>query len=682
MYENIFGDNMTTEELLKKGYFPKELPPCFFTDLLGEKFNALSADLVSHENARQTVFVNSANAQPNLTRAQINEEKLRLKQVFKNRLNYSECGQFSIPKPGLARNIIKIPNPLHQGKLADTIAKNYIDILKLFEKSNLSTTKPELETETSEGKRSVKHDSFGSFKELCIVNSFKYSIQLKTDIANYYPSIYTHSIPWVTFGGKGKYKKNRALHRIDSSKVSVIYGDDIDYGFMWCQNQQTMGIPIGPDTSFIAAEIIACHIDELFEKKLKKKKIDFIGYRYYDDFSLYFNSELDAQIALTELKTTLNEFELKINYDKTIISKTHNELESDWALAIKSFYFRPSERDQKEDIWNFFSIVFKFSVIYPNDSVLRLAINKFNFVRIEKHNWDFFESLVFRLGLTDSGVLQKIAKLLISYKNLVNKPKLKSFCFEIIRRHSEKKHDYELTWALWILNEFNIQPTKKVFEVVFESRSNCACIIALELLDKNSQIKSFDHSTLINDLTTENLNNRHWLLVYEAVSRGWVSGVLPSVVTDHFYFDLLKSKDVHFYDSSRALEPLKAEQTNLKKIDRKIRQISDYIKKHKVTEGLVESEIQKLASDLRLTAFEQVITRKEVQEKLVKSDLKIKELIQSTYSIQSDMKNFDKRRPYYVIGKRLEELGVLTSKEIEAEDREDKSLLFDQKYED
>ena len=130
---------------------------------------------------------------------------------------------------------------------------------------------------------------------------------------------------------------------------------------MWSQNQQTMGIPIGPDTSFTAAEIIACHIDELFEKKLKKKRIDFVGYRYYDDFSLYFNSELAAQIALTELKSILSEFELRINDDKTTISRTHNKLESDWALAIKSFYFRPSENDQKEDIWNFFSIAFKFS---------------------------------------------------------------------------------------------------------------------------------------------------------------------------------------------------------------------------------------------------------------------------------------------------------------------------------
>lgn len=451
---------------------------------------------------------------------------------------------------------------------------------------------------------------------------------------------------------------------------------------MWCQNQQTMGIPVGPDTSFIAAEIIACHIDELFEKKLKKKKIDFVGFRYYDDYSLYFNSELDAQIALTELKTILSEFELRINDEKTKINRTHNELESDWALAIKSFYFRPSENDQKEDIWNFFSIAFKFADKYPNESVLRLAINKFNFVRIEKHNWEFFESLVFRLGLTDTGILQKIAKLLISYKSLVNKPKLKDFCIELIRRHAEKKYDYELTWALWLLNDFKIQPTKEIFEIVIKSKCCFACIIALDLLDKNGRIKVFDHSSLIDDLTTENLNTRNWLLVYETVYKGWIPAVSSSVVTDHFYFDLIKSKNIHFYDSSRSLEPLKTERSNLKKIDRKINQLSDYIIKHKVTEGAVESEIQKLASSLNLTSFEQMTTRKKVQDKLVKSDLKIKELIQNVSSIQSVMKKFDKRKPYYVIGKRLEELSILISKEIEAETREDKALLYDEKYEE
>lgn len=671
---------MTTEELLSKGYFPKELPPCFFSDLLGKNFNSISTDLVANETTSLNTFTNTANSIPNLTLNQKKEKKLKLKQIFKNRLKYSECAEYSIPKPGLARNIIKIPNPLHQGKLAETISNNYSDIEELFKKSNFSTTKPKYETEITQYKRSVKHDNFGLFKELCIINSFKYSIQLKTDIAKFYPSIYTHSIPWVTFGGKEKYKKNRAMHKTDSLKINVIYGDDIDDRFMWSQNQQTMGIPVGPDTSFIAAEIIACHIDVLFEKKLKKKKIDFVGYRYYDDFSMYFNTELDAQIALSELKSILSEFELRINDSKTIINKTHNELESDWSLAIKSFYFRPSENDQKEDLWNFFSIAFKYSEQYPNDSVLRLAINKFNFVRIEKHNWDFFESLVFRLALTDTGVLQKLAKLLISYKELVNKKKLKSFCFELILRHAEEKHDYEMTWALWLLNDFNIQANKKIFEIVLESKCTSSSIIALDLLSRNKQIKTFDYSSLEKDITTKNLNNKNWLLVYETVYKGWIPNISLSVITDHFYFELIKSKNIYFYDASRSLEALKTERSSLVKINRKINQISKYLGKNKITEGVIESEIKNLALNLKLNSFREMNTRKKVYDKLVDSDIKIKDLIKKISLIQLNINKFEKRKPYYVIEKRLEELEQLTLKEIESEIMQDKSLLFDPKY--
>jgi hypothetical protein len=118
-------------------------------------------------------------------------------------------------------------------------------------------------------------------------------------------------------------------------------------------NKKTKGIPIGPDSSFLMAELIGCHIDVLLERALHKKKLDFIGYRYYDDYNLYFNSELDAQIGLSELKGILNEFELKVNDKKTKIEKATNDLEKDWALAVKSFYFSPYSKDQKEGIWNF-----------------------------------------------------------------------------------------------------------------------------------------------------------------------------------------------------------------------------------------------------------------------------------------------------------------------------------------
>ncbi|WP_158838303.1 hypothetical protein [Polaribacter sp. L3A8] len=243
---------MNIEHLLNKGYFPKELPPSFFTELFGNDFTNISALADSTKNASLTALQNSVNTMTGLSRPEKTEKKVRLKQIFKNRLNYSDCSQFNIPKSGIARKIIKIPNPIHQGKLSQAIVDNYTEIAKLFNDSNLSTTKPQIETEIEQNKRSVKHNDFSFFKESGIINSFKYAVQLKTDIAKFYPSIYTHSVPWVTFGGKDKYKRNRALSNTDPLKVSNIYGDDIDDRLMWCQNQQTMGIPIGPDTSFIS----------------------------------------------------------------------------------------------------------------------------------------------------------------------------------------------------------------------------------------------------------------------------------------------------------------------------------------------------------------------------------------------------------------------------------------------
>jgi len=396
---------------------------------------------------------------------------------------------------------------------------------------------------------------------------------------------------------------------------------------------------------------------------------------------MYFNNELEAQIGLSELKNILNEFELKINDTKTTISKTQNELEKNWALDIKSFYFRPSKNDQKEDIWNFFSIAFKHSTQNPNDSVLKLALNKFNFVRIEKDNWDFFQSLVFRLGLVETSSLQKIAKLLITYKTLVNKTKLKHFCFEIIIRHSENRHDYELTWALWLLKQFKIQPTKELFQKIFLSKCVCASIISLDLLKSNKKIKKFDFSKISPLIITENLNTKYWLLTYEVIFNNWITTLPNSILTNHFYFDILNSYNVNFYDGNRELEPLKVERSYLTKIERKLYQLNNYLNKNKIKDTEITDKIEQLTTSLSTITCNNSIDRDDIRKKLSASDKTISELLEKTEIVKTELQKFEKKKPYFVIGKRLEELGFLTSKEIEIESKHDKNLLFDPDYE-
>lgn len=671
---------MNVIDLLSRGYFPKELPPCFTTIDFAKKFNLIENEVSTTEANSLRSTLDAIQSKASLSQSRKDLDKLRAHQIFRNQLDYSDCIQFTIPKVGLSRTTIKIPNPLHQSKVASIISENYDKITILFKDSNLSTSKPVPEVEIGEGKRSVTHETFARFREVCILNSYKYQIELKTDISKFYNSIYTHTIPWITFGGKEKYKRNRSLSNKDPNKQNSIYGHSIDNAITWCQNKQTMGIPIGPDTSLIVAEILACHLDKLLEVNLKRKKIDWVGYRYYDDLALYFNSELEAQYALSVINEILSEFELKINDEKTFIGKAANNLEKDWAVAIKSFHFRPSQKDQKEDIWNFFSIAFKYAKDHPQESVLQFALNKFRYVRIELENWDYFESLLFRLGLTDPSSLSKVAKIVVSYRPLVNNSKLKIFCSELIDRNYIRKHDYELTWSLWLLKEFNIQPTKEIYTKIFKSKSVCASMIALDLLNQNTRIKTFDYSDLEPLFSIGNLNKQNWLLIYETIYKKWIPFINPNLIKKHFYFNILRKNKVSFYDESKALEPLKVESSYISKIESKISQITKYAKDNDIKNQKIVSDIQNLVNLWKLKE-KSTSTRENIQEKLEACEKQTARIISELEVVKSQQTQFNEKRILFVLLKRLEELSNLTTKELTQESKQDKELLFDPTYE-
>ena len=671
---------MDVEKLISKGYFPKELPPCFTSEIYGPKCTRIISEILAQESTEQNSYVNDPTALSGLSGQDLNEEKIRRKREFKNRLAYSDPALFDIPKAGLSRNIVKITNPLHQGKLAIEIVANFNDLELLFDKSKFSFSRPFEEDETSEGKRAVKHKSFSEFKEISIVESFSFPIELRTDISKYYPSIYTHIIPWITFGGKERYKRNRALANNDPTKVQNIYGDQIDSKQQWCQNQQTMGIPIGPDTSLIIAELIASHIDQLLAKFLKRKKIDFLGYRYYDDYRLYFKTELDAQVALTELKKNLYDFELKINDKKTSIQHANNELDNEWSIQLKTFYFRPSPKDQKDDLWNFFSLAFRMANLYPEDSVLKFAINKFNFVRIEKENWDFFEALLFRLALQETSTLPAVAKILITYKSIVDKNNLKAFCSEIINRHFEREHDFELSWALWILLKFDIQPLKKTYEKIFSTKCVASNLIALNLFEKNNRISNIDKSNLESLFSLSNLNTKYWLIVYETIYKNWLTNVPSSIIDEHFYFKKLKDNSIYFYEENNSLEPIRIERSYIEAISRKINQINSVIDNNPINDNSVANEVTELNNNLSESAISAIVNREDLKERLNYSDKLIKELKEKVEQLKLRSTEFANKKPYFLLEKRLQELEELTLKEIESETKEDKNLLFDPEY--
>lgn len=213
----------------------------------------------------------------------------------------TRCTRHSVPKQKLARRILAIPNPRNQALLAMEIEQNWDDLLKLCRRSPVSMTTPSLI-----GKRALQGEidrrSEASERAKRLVG-LRYV--LHADIARFYPSIYTHSIAWAIHG--------KATARTD--RTNALYGNRLDLWVRETQDKQTGGIPVGPDSSFLLAEVVASAIDHELSTKLDGLK----GTRYIDDYHLYFLSRADAERGLAELHRIAGMFELDINSFKTQI---------------------------------------------------------------------------------------------------------------------------------------------------------------------------------------------------------------------------------------------------------------------------------------------------------------------------------------------------------------------------
>ena len=156
------------KDLLKNGFFAKELPPPFTTEIFVSKYD--------------NIYRNWKN---------------NGKSILKNNRE-SKCVKYTIPKIGFARRLIGIPNPLHQTELCKSICDNWADIEKIYDLSKISASKATIDKSQDRAVTTIK--TYREFKHECILNSFDKLYRFKTDISRYYSSIYTHIIPWLIHG--------------------------------------------------------------------------------------------------------------------------------------------------------------------------------------------------------------------------------------------------------------------------------------------------------------------------------------------------------------------------------------------------------------------------------------------------------------------------------------------------
>ncbi|MNC13205.1 reverse transcriptase [compost metagenome] len=330
------------------------------------------------------------------------------------------------------------------------------------------------------------------------------------------------------------------------SRSNTHYGNLLDECMRNCQDGQTIGIPIGPDTSLIISEIIGSEIDHLFQQRVPQVN----GFRYVDDYYLYFDSFSSAEQACSTLHQILREFELDHNLAKTSITSLPEVLEKEWATELRIFDIRTNPTAQKNDIISYFSKAFDYSIKYPQDPVIKYAVTKSKTFNISTTNWGIYESLILKSMVVEPSTLQLGLEILLSYElhgYLLNRNKITDTITDIILNHAAFNHCYELSWALWISKSLSITLDNRVSNALSQINNSMVALIALDL-NSSGLISGLNTTIWQSYLTVSNMYEEQWLLNYEAQIKGWLTGTF---FTSGSLFSDLHVNGVEFYDSTR-----------------------------------------------------------------------------------------------------------------------------------
>ncbi|MFO4168999.1 RNA-directed DNA polymerase [Enterobacter asburiae] len=490
------------ENLLTKGYFPKEALSPFST----EKYARAIAN--GYDN---------------------------LPPLFRTGKFISKCAFHNISRKGTLRRKLGIPNPVNFFRLSETITENWHDILECASKSTISLTTPDT---ASNGNRAFNpRFSLNELPEIHAKLRSKHKYILKTDISRFYHSIYTHSIAW-TYHTKDIAKKNRS---------NGLFGNLLDKHLQDSQDGQTIGIPIGPDTSLIIAESLLANID----LKLSEKGIS-SGLRYIDDYFLGFNTIGEAESALTTMQELLNEYELALNPLKTEIIQLPVEFEPLAISELRAFSFRDTIGGQKSDLIHYFNIAFKAAKDLPTESILKYAVSRTFEVNVTTENYPVFENFILQCVTADSSTLKYTVNQLIKYKRIgyiQNIENISHILRQLSITESSLGHGNEVAYCLWLYLVLGISVPEVVVKNVVPMRDPFVAILLCDCWQKGLMNFIPDFSIYEEMMVMEELSGDMWMFVYEMLAKEWFQPTSnQNPISQNECYRFLLNSGVFFYN--------------------------------------------------------------------------------------------------------------------------------------
>lgn len=447
--------------LLHGGFFPEQyiLPPCFDS----------------------TGF--TLKPKPNYPLKQRNK-KLDLKP------DVSELLSIAFPKSTLSDRVFSIYDPRHYHDLSWHIHNNWAQIVGcLFH--------PEIEIYSYSFPIPIDRKHPGQLGSLragrmiyeylemaendLVDEAYRYTHIFKTDVANFYPSIYTHSIAWA-IDGKTNARKNRTSYDT--------LGKVIDRLVQYANDQCTNGLGIGPAVSDLISEVVLAAVDRDCSARLKRDQVDFVGVRFKDDYRFLTTSVKSAERISAALRYSLREYNLTLNEGKSEIKSLPEGIFREWTSRYHSYSLRHRSRITYKQFERTILAVIDIDKDYPGTGAIDRFLSELSSrgcnlklaLRSPKERCKAFSLLLLlrrRRAKAFPTILSLIEAMLTSYPEDKSFKKHARLSLNSMLREFDKKreeHEYEILWITYFQKTVLVskaKPRKAYSNPLLESVNSC-----------------------------------------------------------------------------------------------------------------------------------------------------------------------------------------------------------------
>lgn len=535
-------------DFIHRGYLPKELPPAFNAYHLAVKYDDV-------QNEWNIIRSNVDSRLPQ--NAEETEED------YKKRKNYYKTPVsipvvYSISKGKVCRRDLAVINPVNFLQLITHIDTNIAKIKSLTSNSPFTQSAPTYNTNIHSRCYRASSGSVMALIKKKLQCAIDKQVEVKVDINNFYPSIYTHSITWAMVG-KGRAKElwrqhGNSIIKNPANDEERMYniGYKLDAYIEHCQDKQTSGIPIGPDSSFIVAELVTAFVDRKIHTQFPNIK----GCRYYDDYTFYVSNREEADSLVRYIQEILNELELSVNERKIEIKEAPQPVLDDFAEELSTFDFEASKTEKV--LICYFNLLWKLCALHPNrlSTIIRYGLRPLETSRLNigPQIKDLFESLLYKTAMLDPSSLDLIQQL-FTIKNITptNMP-LNDLMGAILDYHAPLSHHHEVSWVLWFCKKYNLTLDKERVLRIFKMNNPICTLMLLDYINNNPSVTALkadmdvvNHIQQIeSQATPEDLFGDNWILLYEGAFHGWLK--TKAAVNGNPYFEILLSDGISFYD--------------------------------------------------------------------------------------------------------------------------------------